>query len=268
MKVWNCLVLALLCVGFAFVSANKPFTLSGDDMAKISIEKVSRVITVGEWGKTKFRDDVEIKNLASADEGFSRWDYARMQNLQMKAIKSVEFDLPKNLNLDSLYYRDQIGNISTSNYIVKKDYVTMDIKPRYPIMGQWRSTFYYGFKINTNQIIETQDDITTLKVQALPNLAGDKRTVSTKIRMPETAEIVSFEWSLPEEGKVVESELDQLDFKGRPTIVFEHEGKYDNVELTIKYKYSPVTRYRKVIRMFVTVFVLIAGFIAMKKILF
>ncbi len=50
----------------------------------------------------------------------------------------------------NIYYRDQIGNISTSDIRKTKDGdLELDIQTRFPIFGGWQTQFYIGYSIPT-----------------------------------------------------------------------------------------------------------------------
>ena len=57
---------------------------------------------------------------------FSRYDYQR--NTGASAVKGYTTLLPA--AAQDIYYRDEIGNISTSNARVEEDYVSLELRPR------------------------------------------------------------------------------------------------------------------------------------------
>ena len=46
-----------------------------------------------------------------------------------------------------VYYRDEIGNISTSNLLALDDSVELEIRPRFPLFGGWQTRFYVGYNV-------------------------------------------------------------------------------------------------------------------------
>ena len=58
-----------------------------------------------------------------------------------------EINLPKYIR--GLYYYDFIGNISTSVARRDEDKVSFEIEPRFPIFGQWKTDFNFGYNMPT-----------------------------------------------------------------------------------------------------------------------
>lgn len=46
-----------------------------------------------------------------------------------------------------VYYRDEIGNISTSHMRMQEDSVELDLKPRFPLFGGWKTHYTLGYNI-------------------------------------------------------------------------------------------------------------------------
>ena len=59
---------------------------------------------------------------------YSRFDHQRAPNSGLSSVKSFKTILPA--AAADVYYRDEIGNISTSNLRVDEDYVELELRPR------------------------------------------------------------------------------------------------------------------------------------------
>lgn len=46
-----------------------------------------------------------------------------------------------------VYYRDEIGNISTSHLLILDDSVEMEIRPRFPLFGGWKTHYIIGYNL-------------------------------------------------------------------------------------------------------------------------
>lgn len=57
-----------------------------------------------------------------------------------------------------IYYRDQIGNISSSTVRSADQGVDLTIETRFPLFGGWKTTFYIGYNIP----IQVQDSLISL----------------------------------------------------------------------------------------------------------
>ena len=65
---------------------------------------------------------------AALKGSFSRYDFQRNPNSGPNAVKGFTTLLPAAAR--DIYYRDEIGNISTSNVRDDDDYVSFELKPR------------------------------------------------------------------------------------------------------------------------------------------
>lgn len=46
-----------------------------------------------------------------------------------------------------VYYRDEIGNISTSHMRIQDDAVELDLRPRFPLFGGWKTHYKIGYNV-------------------------------------------------------------------------------------------------------------------------
>jgi len=76
-------------------------------------------------------------------------------NTGKNALKSLYAELP--YHAWGVWYSDEIGNISTSNaWRDKSDFVVkLNINPRFPILGGWKSNWRLGFNLNTSRYLYT-----------------------------------------------------------------------------------------------------------------
>lgn len=54
---------------------------------------------------------------------------------------------------EDIYYRDEIGNISTSHVRKDAEHVTMEIIPRFPLFGGWKTNFYIGYNLPLSEVL-------------------------------------------------------------------------------------------------------------------
>lgn len=64
-----------------------------------------------------------------------------------RPAQSVTATLPRHAH--TLYYRDEIGNVSTSAVRFKRDKVEAIITPRFPLIGGWKTNFVFGYSLPT-----------------------------------------------------------------------------------------------------------------------
>ena len=52
-----------------------------------------------------------------------------------------------------VYYRDEIGNISTSHMHESDDGVELELRPRFPLFGGWKTNYYIGYNVPSYQYL-------------------------------------------------------------------------------------------------------------------
>ena len=52
-----------------------------------------------------------------------------------------------------VYYRDEIGNISTSNLKELDDMVELELRPRFPLFGGWKTQYTIGYNVPSYQYL-------------------------------------------------------------------------------------------------------------------
>lgn len=122
---------------------------------------LTKEIEVSHWGSIAIEEIYELKHAGAALKGgFSRFDYQmkRAGLSQTPSFRNLVGYLP--IQANNIYYRDQIGNISTSDIRVSKDKNSMelDVQTRFPIFGGWQTQFYIGYSIPTELALSIQED--------------------------------------------------------------------------------------------------------------
>ena len=52
-----------------------------------------------------------------------------------------------------VYYRDEIGNISTSAMRELDDMVEVELRPRFPLFGGWKTKYTIGYNVPSYQYL-------------------------------------------------------------------------------------------------------------------
>ena len=127
---------------------NKPF-------AKFST--VNREMEVSHWGNIAVEEIYELKHHgAKLKGGFSRFDYMMKRTGPSPSYRSLIGTLP--LQANNIYYRDQIGNISTSYLRNGDGELELEIETRFPMFGGWQTQFYIGYSIPTEVALFVDSD--------------------------------------------------------------------------------------------------------------
>ncbi|KAK3822688.1 MAG: Ribophorin I [Benniella sp.] len=113
------------------------------------VNHLRRDIEISQWGNNlAVEEHYKFENKGAHLKGhFSRIDYQRnpMSARDGNAVLAFQMPIPK-LARD-IYYRDEIGNISTSSLTHQSDHVVLTLAPRFPIFGGWKTTFYTGYNV-------------------------------------------------------------------------------------------------------------------------
>ena len=72
-----------------------------------------------------------------------------------------------------MYYRDAIGNISTSNLKEKVDAVEVDIRPRFPLFGGWKTKYTLGYNVPSYEWLFISGSNYVLKIPFLDHVYDD-----------------------------------------------------------------------------------------------
>ena len=104
---------------------------------------------VSHWGSITVEEIYELHHAgAKLKGGFSRIDYQMSRGASSPSFKSLTTTLPARSS--NIYYRDQIGNISTSDLRFDKDGdLQLEVETRFPMFGGWKTQFYIGYSIPT-----------------------------------------------------------------------------------------------------------------------
>ncbi len=61
-----------------------------------------------------------------------------------------------------IYYRDMIGNVSTSTVSYGDTEATLDLIMRFPLYGGWKNNFYMGYNVPTSGVLATDGKVRLL----------------------------------------------------------------------------------------------------------
>lgn len=109
----------------------------------VALTSVEREVEVSHWGNVAVEEVYDMRHAgARLEGGFSRFDYQMQRHSRGPHFREVAALLPS--HAEDVYYRDTIGNISTSALREEEEGALLLIRPRFPMFGGWRTTFYLG----------------------------------------------------------------------------------------------------------------------------
>lgn len=225
----------------------------------LTVTKMERTIEVSHWGNIAVEEKLEIVHTGARLKGsFSRFDYQREPNSGINSIKAFKTILPAAAR--DVYYRDDIGNISTSNMWTKHDSVELILRPRFPLFGGWKTRYVIGYNVPSYEYLFSEGSDYTLKMRLLDHIY-DTMIVDelvTKIILPEGASGIKL--STPYDVKQHPRSLHYtyLDIIGRPVITLEGKNLVENhiQDFTVDYSYPKIYMLREPI-------LIVAGFLVL-----
>ena len=221
---------------------------------------------VSHWGNIAVTEDYQIENIgAKLDGEFGRIDYNTYSNKGGKnALKRFRAILP--LRAWGLWYRDEIGNVSSSNAAREWDDVKLDLVPRFPILGGWKSNFGIGYNLPSKFHVNTDNNgnyVVNLTF-GMPYTDLLAKNYSVEVILPEGADDIKVNLNVEGQFEIVKGKFyGYLDLFGRNSVIIKMKNVYDvhKVFFQIKYKYSNVLLFVKPIILMVYFFLIFVALI-------
>merc|ERR1712200_90979 len=184
----------------------------------LSIAPLIRTIEVSHWGNIAVEETIDMYHTGAKLKGsFSRFEYQREQS-GVSSVKAFKTLLPPSAS--DVYYRDEIGNISTSNLREEDDGVELELRPRFPLFGGWKTHYVIGYNLPSYEYLYNSGDQFVLKMPLIDHVVDNMVIDETRIRiiLPEGA--TNIELDAPYDVKRLDDSLHftYLDTKGRPVV--------------------------------------------------
>ncbi|KAM9133120.1 LOW QUALITY PROTEIN: dolichyl-diphosphooligosaccharide--protein glycosyltransferase subunit 1 [Pangshura tecta] len=186
----------------------------------LTITSMIRVIEVSHWGNIAVEETVDLKHTGAVLKGpFSRYDYQRQPDSGISSVKSFKTILPA--AAQDVYYRDEIGNISTSHLLILDDSVEMEIRPRFPLFGGWKTHYIIGYNLPSYEYLYNLGDQYALKMRFIDHVFDEQvaDSLTVKIILPEGAKNIHVDSPYEINRATDELHYTYLDTFGRPVIV-------------------------------------------------
>ncbi|CAF1521884.1 unnamed protein product [Adineta ricciae] len=186
----------------------------------LTVSNLKRWIEVSHWGNIAVEETIDMYHSGAKLKGsFSRLDFQRRQD-SYSAVKTFKTSLPASAR--DIYYRDEIGNVSTSHVRVMQDQVEVEIRPRFPLYGGWKTHYILGYNVPSYQYLYNKGNRYVLKMRLIDHVYDDQllEQVTVKIILPEHAHNIEF-YAPPYDVQRLpdEKHYTYLDTVGRPVVV-------------------------------------------------
>ncbi|KAH0470119.1 hypothetical protein IEQ34_001677 [Dendrobium chrysotoxum] len=210
---------------------NNPFVVA---------QELVREIEVSHWGSIQITEHYNLVHKGATNKGgFSRLDYqSRSYMGGRSSLRQLIARLPPRAH--SIYYRDDIGNISTSHLWGDSRKTQLEIEPRFPIFGGWRTSFTIGYGLPLQDFLFVSEGNRFLNITfgcPMDEVVIDDLIV--KVVLPEGSKEVSV--SVPFHTKQWhETKYSHLDIIGRPVVALEKNNVVPehNTYFQVHYKFN------------------------------
>lgn len=207
------------------------------------IKNLDRIIEVSHWGNIAIEEIVELLHTGAKLKGpFSRYDYQRESGTGQPSIKSFKMMLPA--AAVGAYYRDDIGNISTSYMRVMKDAVELELRPRFPLFGGWQTKHVIGYNVPSYEYLFNTGNEYLLKMRIIDHVFDDMvvEKLTTRIILPEGVHNIDLVTPYPVKRLSDSLHHTYLDTTGRLVITLTKNNLIENhiQDFHLRYKFSSV----------------------------
>lgn len=214
----------------------------------LTVTRIERLIEVSHWGNIAIEEMIEVEHTGAKLKGaFSRYDYQQDHHSGPASVRSYKTLLPASAS--DVYYRDTNGNISTSNMKMKKDSVELDLRPRYPLFGGWRSHYTLGYNVPSYEYLYHSGNDYLLKMRVIDHIFDDMQVdeVTTKIILPEGSVGIKLNIPYPVTRLPDSLHFTYLDTKGRPVIKFVKKNVVENhiQDFQLRYTFPRVLMFHE-----------------------
>ncbi|CAE5964331.1 unnamed protein product [Arabidopsis arenosa] len=205
-------------------------------------EKLVREIEVSHWGNVQVTEHYNVVHRGAQLKGeFSRLDFqARPNPRGASAFRHLLARLPPRAH--SIYYRDDIGNISTSEMQSDSKKTELLIEPRFPLFGGWKTFFTIGYGLPLSDFLFASEGKRFLNISfgsPILDLVTEKLIV--QVVLPEGSKDISVTTPFAVKQSQ-EIKYSHLDIAGRPVVVLEKNNVVPdhNQHIQVYYKFSNI----------------------------
>jgi len=189
----------------------------------IGVRHLLKEIEISNWGNiavTEYFTDITHDG-AILEGTFSRYDFQRNPAAGQTAIPSLTTLLPH--GAADVYYRDEIGNISTSHVNVMDDgYTKLELMPRFPLFGGWKVSFYTGYNLPLDYylFVDAKDSSSyMLNITFSSNFpVAVIDEIDVRVVLPEGATDIEIHTPFSVSEPVMSDRHTYLDVAGRPVV--------------------------------------------------
>lgn len=214
----------------------------------IAVTHLSRTIELSPWTKSiNIVNQVKVVHVGAKLVGpFSRIDYQRDHSNGLSAVKNLAAELPKTAS--DIFFRDGIGNISTSDVRHTSAKTQVNVKPRFPLFGGWATDFSLGYRVPMKEFLNEPVSGNNFRLSVpISDILYDNMFIEDaeiRVTLPAGASNVEIKGQIGVERLSDELNYSYLDVIGRPVVVLKKKNivaqHAEGTPLVIRYDYSKV----------------------------
>jgi len=224
-------------------SENEMVIHSENNNPMLVVTRLQRVLEISMWGNIAVEETIDVRHDGAALKGsFSRYEFQR-ENSGVSSVKNFKSLLPAAAS--GVYYRDDIGNISTSHMKVMDDAVELDLRPRFPLFGGWKTHYVIGYNVPSYEYLFYRGDNHVLNMRLIDHIYDDMLVEEAEVRiiLPEGTSNQELSTPYPVQRKGDTTHHTYLDTTGRPVVVITNKGvltesHIQNFQLQFKFSHS------------------------------
>lgn len=212
----------------------------------IAVTHLLRTVELSPWARSIYvNNEVKVSHIGAKLKGpFSRFEFQRDLSNGVSSVRNFVVELPKPAN--GIYFRDGIGNISTSNVRGTNSKTVVGIKPRFPLFGGWGTDFNLGYKVPLNDFVNEPVTGNNFRLSfpfaevMYENMFIEDATV--KLILPAGASNIEVKGQVSIERMIDDTSYSYLDIIGRPVVILKKKNivaqHLEGKPLVIRFNYS------------------------------
>jgi len=204
-------------------------------------------IEISHWGNVAIEESYMLEHTGAELVGpFSRYDYQRIAS--KPSFRQITAFLPASAT--NIYYRDQIGNVSTSNVREGDDGITFEVSPRFPMFGGWKTDFYIGYNLPASEFLFVDSDTGNYFLNIsfgtpFPQLVVDD--FELRVILPEGSSDIKWTTPFDIDSESQDSRVTYLDTFGRPVLNLKKKNlvRHHDQHFQVAYSFSRLSMFRE-----------------------
>jgi len=225
--------------------ATAPITLHFENNQPFAaVEELVREIEISHWGNIYVTENYKLSHGGARHKGsFSRFDYqSRPAQSGAASFRHLLARLPPRAH--SVYYRDEIGNISTSHLRSDFKKTELELEPRYPLFGGWKVTFTLGYSVPLEDFMfKSSDGRRFLNItfgSSFGHVVVDNLIVKVVLPEGSTQPTISVPFAVEQDKEIKHTYLDTV---GRPVVVLTKKNavpEHHNIFFQVYYRFNSI----------------------------